>query len=141
MDQQLQAALELWDCANPQPLSGDAGARQYFRVDHPLLGSALVVLYPPAAPDSPDDSYYEYRALQAYLDPVVHVATIIQFDDDERIMLAEDLGDITLERRMALYPEEELHWAGEVAEQLATWLGLLTEGAPPRAFFMLRRFD
>ena len=141
MDQRLQAALELWDCANPQPLSGDAGARQYFRVDHPLLGSALVVLYPPAAPDSPDDSYYEYRALQAYLDPVVRVATTIQYDDGLRAMLVEDLGRTTLEARLTAHPEEEQHWAGIASRLLATWLGLLTEAAPPRAFFMLRRFD
>jgi aminoglycoside/choline kinase family phosphotransferase len=141
MDQRLQAALELWDCANPQQLSGDAGTRRYFRVDHPLLGSALVVLYPPADPASTDDPYYEYRALQAYLDPVVRVATIIQCDDGLRAMLVEDLGRTTLEARLTAHPEEEQHWAGITARLLATWLGLLTEAAPPRAFFMLRRFD
>ena len=115
--------------------------RQYFRVDHPLLGSALVVLYPPADPATGDDPYYEYRALQAYLDPVVRVATIIKVDDDLRAMLMEDLGRTTLEARLTAHPEEELHWAEETARLLATWLGLLTEAAPPRAFFMLRRFD
>ncbi|HNX32372.1 MAG TPA: phosphotransferase [Holophaga sp.] len=141
MEPRLLAALERWDCRNPRPLMGDAGNRQYFRVDHPQLGTAMIVLYAPQEPGKADDAYFDYRALQAYLDPVVRVATIIQYDDDARIMLVEDLGDTTLERRMALHPEEELRWAGEVAEQLATWLGLLTEGAPPRAFFMLRRFD
>ncbi len=109
--------------ANPQALSGDAGTRQYFRVDHPLLGSALVVLYPPADPASADDAYYEYRALQAYLDPVVRVATIIQFDDELRAMLLEDLGRTTLEMRLTAHPEEELQWAQEAAQLLATWLG------------------
>ncbi|MGA2081417.1 MAG: phosphotransferase [Holophaga sp.] len=141
MDPRLQTALELWDCTNPQPLSGDAGLRRYFRVEHPLLGSALVVLYPPAKPDTTEDPYYEYRALQAYLDPVVRVATIIQYDDDLRAMLVEDLGGTTLETRLTVHPEEEMHWAGIAAHLLATWLGLLTEAAPPRAFFMLRRFD
>lgn len=141
MDQRLQAALKRWDCSNPQALSGDAGMRQYFRVDHPTLGTALVVLYPPVDPARPDDPYFEYRALQAYLDPVVRVPTIIQVDDDLRAMLVEDLGQVTLEARLTAHPEEELHWADEVAHLLATWLGLLTEAAPPRAFFMLRRFD
>lgn len=141
MDPRLQAALDRWDCKNARPLCGDAGARRYYRVDHPHLGSALVVLYPPANPLSPDDAYFEYRALQAYLDPVVRVATIIQFDDELRAMLMEDLGDTTLEMRLTAHPEEELEWAQVVAEQLAIWLGLLTEAAPPRAFFMLRRFD
>jgi aminoglycoside/choline kinase family phosphotransferase len=141
MEQRLQVALKKWDCTNPQALSGDAGMRQYYRVDHPLLGSALVVLYPPADPVSGDDSYYEYRALQAYLDPVVRVATIIQFDDELRAMLLEDLGRTTLEMRLTAHPEEELQWAAEAAQQMATWLGLLTEAAPARAFFMLRRFD
>jgi len=141
MDPRLQVALDRWDCAHAVALGGDAGARQYFRVEHPSLGTALVVLYPPAAPESRDDSYFEYRALQAYLDPVVRVATTIQFDNELRAMLVEDLGRTTLEARLTAHPEEELQWAREVAKQLATWLGLLTEGAPPRAFFMLRRFD
>jgi hypothetical protein len=141
MDPRLQEALARWDCSNPRALSGDAGLRQYFRVDHPLLGNVLVVLYPPADPRTGDDPYYEYRALQAYLDPVVRVATIIQVDDDLRAMLVEDLGRTTLEARLTAHPDEELQWAEEAASQLATWLGLLTEAAPPRAFFMLRRFD
>ena len=141
MDPRLQAALDRWDCRNPRPLKGDAGMRQYLRVDHPQLGTALVVLYPPADPAKADDAYFDYRALQAYLDPVVRVPTTIQYYDEDRTMLIEDLGDTTLETRMTMHPEEELRWAGEVGEQLATWLGLLTEGAPPRAFFMLRKFD
>ncbi len=141
MDPRLDAVLERWDCRNPRPMKGDAGNRQYYRVDHPQLGTAMLVLYAPPEPGKPDDAYFDYRALQAYLDPVVRVATTIQHCDESRAMLVEDLGDTTLERRMILHPEEELRWAQEVAEQLATWLGLLTEGAPPRAFFMLRRFD
>jgi hypothetical protein len=136
----LRTVLERWDCADPVPLSGDAGLRQYFRVAHPHLGTALVVLYPPADPGG-DDAYFEYRALQAYLDPVVRVPTIIQYDDELRAMLVEDLGSTTLEMRLMAHPEEELDWARDVGSLLATWLGLLTEGAPPRAFFMLRRFD
>jgi len=141
MTTHLQTVLDRWGCRNPVLLNGDAGLRQYFRVDHPHLGSALVVLYPPADPAGPDDAYFEYRALQAYLDPVVRVATIIQYDDELRAMLVEDLGPTTLEMRLIAHPEEELSWARDVGGLLATWLGLLTEGAPPRAFFMLRRFD
>ena len=141
MEDRLQAVLERWDCRNPRPLSGDAGARQYFRVDHPQLGTALIVLYPPRDPEKIDDPYFDFRALQAYLDPVVRVATIIQCADEERAMLMEDLGDVSLEKRLTLHPDEEGHWAEEVAGLLATWLGLLTEGAPGRAFFMLRAFD
>lgn len=142
MDPRLQIALDRWDCRNPRPLKGDAGARQYYRVDHPQLGTALAVLYPPPPdPTQADDAYYDYRALQAYLDPVVRVPTTIQHCDENRIMLVEDLGDTSLEQHMTLHLEEEIRWAAEVAEHLATWLGLLTEGAPTRAFFMLRKFD
>ena len=141
MDPRLQVALANWGCKNPNALSGDAGARQYFRVEHPHLGNALVVLYPLADPAGADDAYFEYRALQAYLDPVLRVATIIKYDNDLRAMLMEDLGDVTLEQRLIAHPEEERDWARAVGKELATWLGLLTEGAPSRAFFMLRRFD
>ena len=141
MDPRLQAALDRWECKNPKALNGDAGARQYFRVEHPQLGSALVVLYPNPEEGSPDDAYFEYRALQAYLDPVVRVPTTIRFDNELRAMLVEDLGHTTLEMRLCAHPEEELDWARIVGLQLTSWLGILTEGAPSRAFFMLRRFD
>ena len=71
MEPRLLAALERWDCRNPRPLMGDAGNRQYFRVDHPQLGTAMIVLYAPQEPGKADDAYFDYRALQAYLDPVV----------------------------------------------------------------------
>nr|WP_320132821.1 phosphotransferase [uncultured Holophaga sp.] len=142
MDARLQEALERWDCREPEALSGDAGARRYFRVRHPHLGTALLVLYPPAPlPGQGDDPYFDYRALQAYLDPVIRVATIIQYHDESRTMLMEDLGDETLERRLTRHPEEERRWVEIVALQLSSWVGLLTAGAPSRAFFMLRAFD
>ncbi len=141
MDPRLEEACRHWGCSDPRPLSGDAGARQYFRVIHPNLGTALVVLFPPVEPERVDDPYYDYRALQAYLDPVLAVPTTIRHDDEARVLLIEDLGDMTLEKRLTLHPEEELRWAGAVADHLETWVGLLTEGAPARAFFMLRSFD
>ena len=141
MDPRLQTVLDLWECRNPRPLSGDAGARQYFRVEHPQVGTALVVLYPPKDPAVLDDPYFDYRALQAFLDPVVRVPTILQCADEARCMLVEDLGDVSLERHLTLHPEEEMKWAAEVASLLGNWLGLLTDGAPSRAFFMLRAFD
>ena len=87
MEPRLQAVLERWDCRNPRPLKGDAGNRQYLRVDHPQLGTAVIVLYAAPDPSKPDDAYFDYRALQAYLDPVVRVATTIQYDDEDRAML------------------------------------------------------
>lgn len=141
MESRLDAVLNRWGCRNPRQLSGDAGARQYFRVDHPQLGTALVVLYPPPPGEGLDDPYYDYRALQVYLDPVARVPTIIRYSDDDRCMLMEDLGDITLERRLTFHPDEEMHWAAESSKQLAMWVSALSEGAPSRAFFMLRSFD
>ncbi len=141
MDARLDGACERWGCSEPHPLAGDAGARQYFRVVHPHLGTALVVLFPDPMGEGVDDPYYDYRALQAYLDPVVPVPTIIQTWDEARCLLVEDLGDVTLERRLSLHPTEEMRWVEAVADQLELWLGILTEGAPSRAFFMLRCFD
>src|SRR5512140_3098440 len=100
MDPRLQRSLERWHLSDPRPLAGDAGARQYFRVAHPHLGTALVVLHPLDTPEKTDDSYFEFRAIQAYLDPLLRVPTIVQCDDADRCLLVEDLGDITLERRL-----------------------------------------
>jgi len=125
----------------PPPTQRRRGDTALHPVDHPTLGTALVVLYPEAEPGKPDDPYYDYRMLQAYLDPVLRVPTIIHCDDEARMMLVEDLGEQTLERRLTLHPEEEVHWAEQAGELLASWVGLLTEGAPSRAFFMVRAFD
>ncbi len=122
-------------------LGGDAGLRRYVRVEHPALGSALVVIHPTGEDGRPDDAYYEYRALQAYLDPVMHVPTILQHDDGDGCLLVEDLGDLTLEQRLIQHPEEEAEWADKVGWLLATWVGPITLGAPPHSFFMGRSFD
>jgi N-acetylmuramate 1-kinase len=173
MDPRLQRALSRWELSNPQLLAGEAGARQYFRVAHGQLGSALVVLHPldtdvmaglspdttwgstrgdaeggkrPGGPPSfmstqTDDSYFEFRALQAYLDPLLRVPTIIQSDDADRCLLVEDLGDTTLERRLVEHPEEESAWALRAGYLMATLAGPLTLGAPGHSFFMQRAFD
>jgi len=141
MDPRLARALERWNLKAPRPLAGDAGARQYLRVDHPQVGTALVVLHPLDTPEKPDDSYFEFRALQAFLDPVVHVPTILQHDDEDRCLLVEDLGDATLEARLVAHPEEEARWAEQAGWLLATLAGPLTLGAPEHTFFMQRAFD
>ena len=141
MDPRLQRALDRWDLSEPRPLAGDAGAREYFRVSHPQLGTALVVLHPLDTPEKTDDSYFEFRALQAYLDPLLRVPTIVASDDADRCLLVEDLGDTTLERRLVEHPEEELAWAEKAGWLLTTLAGPLTLGAPGHTFFMSRSFD
>lgn len=141
MDSRLVAALDRWACANPRPLAGDAGTRRYFRVDHPQLGTAILVLHPLDEAGRTDETYFEFRALQAYLDPVLRVPTILQAHDGDRCLLLEDLGDVSLEERLTTHPEEEQAWAMKAGWVLATWLGPLTLGAPPRSFFMARSFD
>jgi len=141
MDPRLQRALERWNLVDPKPLAGDAGTRQYFRVGHPGLGTALVVLHPLDTPEKMDDSYFEFRAIQAYLEPVLRVPAILQSEDEDRCLLVEDLGDTTLERRLMEHPEEEGAWAHRAGWLLATLAGPLTLGAPGHAFFMSRSFD
>ena len=141
MDSRLQRALERWNLSDPHPLAGNAGARQYTRVAHPQLGTALVALHPLDTPEKADDSYFEFRALQAYLDPVLRVPTILQCDDGDRCLLMEDLGDTLLEQRLVEHPEEERAWAEQAGWLLATLAGPLTLGAPAHAFFMGRSFD
>jgi hypothetical protein len=141
MDPRLQRALARWNLTDPRPLTGDLGARQYLRVKHAQLGTALVVLHPLDAAGKADESYFEFRALQAYLDPLLRVPTIIQSDDEDRCLLVEDLGDTTLERRLMEHPEEELIWAQRAGYLLATLAGPLTLGAPGHTFFMNRAFD
>jgi aminoglycoside/choline kinase family phosphotransferase len=141
MDARLRSALERWGLTEPVALSGDAGSRRYFRTRHPQLGTALVVLNPLDEPSKNDPTHYEFRALQAYLDPVIAVPTILQAHDEDRTLLLEDLGDTTLELRLMSHPEEEKVWANRAGWILATFLGPCTVGAPPSSFFMSRSFD
>lgn len=141
MDPRLARALDRWGLTDPRPLAGEAATRQYWRVAHPQLGTALVVLHPLDTPEKADDSYFEFRALQAYLDPLLRVPTILQCDDDDRCLLVEDLGDVTLEQRLMRHPEEELVWAQRAGWLLTTLAGPLTLGAPGHVFFMQRAFD
>ena len=141
MDARLARALARWSLSDPRPLAGDAGARQYLRTAHPQLGTALVVLHPLDTPEARDDSFFEFRALQAYLDPLLRVPTILQSDDGDRCLLVEDLGDTTLEARLVSHPEEEVDWARKAGWLLATLAGPLTLGAPGHSFFMQRAFD
>ncbi|HJU82872.1 MAG TPA: phosphotransferase [Holophagaceae bacterium] len=141
MDPRLERALDRWGLHSPQPLAGDVGARRYFRVKHPHLGTAIVALCPLDEPSKNDETYFEFRALQAYLDPLIPVPTILQSSDEDRSLLLEDLGDLTLEQRLMEHPEEEKHWAFKAGKLLATALGPLTVGSPPGAFFMARSFD
>jgi N-acetylmuramate 1-kinase len=141
MDPRLTRALDRWGLHSPQSLAGDAGSRRYFRARHPQLGSALVVLHPLDELDKNDETYFEFRALQAYLDPVMAVPTILKHHDEDRALLIEDLGDTTLEQRLIEHPKEERAWAEKAGWMLATFLGPLTVGAPPNAFFMNRSFD
>lgn len=141
MDARLSAALDRWGVSSPKLLAGDASARRYFRVRHPQLGTALVVLNPTDEPSKNDPTHFEFRALQAYLDPVIAVPTILQTDDVDRTLLLEDLGDMTLERRLMGHPEEERTWADRAGRILATLLGPCTVGSPTATFFMARSFD
>ncbi len=141
MDPRLRRTLERWECTQPRPLGEGSGSRLSFRVDHPSLGTALVLLYPAQRSGEDEDAYFEFRALHAYLDPVMRVPTIIQACDEDRALLVEDLGETTLEKRLVSHPEEEAQWADQAGWLLGTWLGPLTLGAPGHAFFMGRSLD
>ena len=141
MDPRLQGALERWDLSDPRPLPGSERLRQYFRVNHPQLGTAVVALHPLDEPEHSQKNYFEFRALQAYLDPLLRVPTILQCADEDRCLLLEDLGDTLLEQRLMAHPEEEVAWATQAGYLLATLAGPLSLGAPGHAFFMQRAFD
>ena len=139
MDPRLSRAEQRWKLTNPRPVAGEPTTRQYFRVDQPQLGTALVVLHP--LDQEGEASYFEFRALQAYLDPLLRVPTILHSDDEDRCLLVEDLGSTSLEQRLVACPEEEQTWGHFAGLMLATLAGPLSLGAPGHAFFMERSFD
>jgi aminoglycoside/choline kinase family phosphotransferase len=79
--------------------------------------------------------------MRAYLDPLLRVPELYEYDEGARTMLIEDLGDASLEGRLSLSPSEEMHWASKAARELANWAGPLTIALPKGATFARRSFD
>jgi aminoglycoside/choline kinase family phosphotransferase len=119
---------------------GDVGARRYFRAVQPSGGTAVLVLYPDIVPGT-DDPFQDFISLHSYVNTILRVPDIYKNDDSFRAMLLEDVGDCSLEKHMAGFPQEEPYWADRVAGELLDWLGPLTMAAPGKSFFMLRSFD
>jgi len=140
MNNQLEQTVEAWNLKNPTPMLGDVGTRRYFRVIQQSGCTAVLVLYPDSVPGA-DDPFQDFISLHNYVNTILRVPGIYKYDNSHRAMLLEDVGDFSLERHMADFPEEELYWADRVAEELLDWLGPLTMAAPGKSSFMLRSFD
>lgn len=78
-------------------LKGDASTREYFRCRVPDAETAILTLYP--EPFDPAESTYlqVYRMLRRIGLPIPRIHAV---DGDLGAMLQEDLGDMTLERRL-----------------------------------------
>lgn len=77
------------------PLAGDASARRYARVIHGNETFVLMIWEP-----YKEDGKYPFTSVQKHFDKhQVHVPEIIDTDPDQGLVLLEDLGDLTLERK------------------------------------------
>ncbi|MCB0357379.1 MAG: hypothetical protein KDD40_10245, partial [Bdellovibrionales bacterium] len=77
------------------PLAGDASARRYARVVH---GNETFVLMIWEA--FKDDGSYPFTSVQKHFKKHhIHVPEIIDISADDGLILLEDLGDLTLERK------------------------------------------
>ena len=77
------------------PLAGDASARRYARVIHGTETFVLMIWEP-----FKEDGRYPFTSVQMHFDKhQVHVPQIIDMDPQQGLILLEDLGDLTLERK------------------------------------------
>lgn len=77
------------------PLAGDASSRRYYRIVHQEKSWVLMVWEPFENPET-----FPFINVQTHLKKHhVHVPDIIQFSKEEGLILLEDLGDLTLERK------------------------------------------
>jgi len=140
MDERLSKVASAWGLENVCPLTGDAGTRRYFRASRRGAGPAVVVLYGEATQGA-DDPFMDFLSLHTYLNPLLRLPEIYEYDEGNRAMLLEYLGDDTLESRLSLSLGEEAHWASKTAWELSEWVGPLTIALPMGATFARRSFD
>lgn len=86
------------------PLAGDASARRYFRVvAHD--DSWVLMLWEPFQ----DDGRYPFLSVRAHFEKHgVHVPKVVGMRPEKGLVLLEDLGDLTLERKFWENQSEEL---------------------------------
>lgn len=89
----LQKTLSLKDI-KILPLAGDASNRKYFRVVQ-SENSWVLMMWEPFNPDE----YPFLSVLQHFAQNGVHVPKVVGMSPSEGLVLLEDLGDLTLERR------------------------------------------
>ena len=76
------------------PLAGDASNRKYFRIVH-AEESWVLMMWEPFNPEG----YPFLSVLQHFAKNGVHVPKVVGMSPQEGLVLLEDLGDLTLERR------------------------------------------
>lgn len=97
--------------ARIEPLRGDVSARRYARL-HRDDSTAILAVYPP---DLADTCRRFERTTQLLSDAGIRVPELLAVDRDNRWMLLEDVGRLTLyERRGAGWPALEHHLAKAV---------------------------
>ena len=97
-------------------LKGDASTREYFRCGVSESETAILTLYP--QPFDPAESTYlqVYRLLRRIGVPIPRVHAV---DGELGVILQEDLGDMTLERRLrGARSQERKRLLGQAAEHL-----------------------
>jgi len=86
-------------------LAGDASARKYFRIIQGQVTYVLMVWEPFQA-----DKYPFLNVLNHFAKSNVHVPQVINISEQLGVILLEDLGDLTLERKFWESTHEENSW-------------------------------
>ncbi|RLK51553.1 hypothetical protein DFR31_1496 [Alkalispirillum mobile] len=125
--QRLQAWLQQQLGMAPEPLhpvSGDASARRYFRIDHPE-GTRVVMDAPPTALDSQPFVHVQQLMASAGL----RVPYIYAVDLDQGFLLLEDLGHQTYLEALTGDNADELF--GQALDSLILWQRASRSGELP----------
>ncbi len=87
------------------PLAGDASQRRYYRVVHAATDTWVLMQWEPFE----DSTNYPFLSVQnLFLTSNIQVPEVIDISPGEGLILLEDLGDLTLERKFWEHQNQEL---------------------------------
>ena len=127
-------------------LKGDASSRSYYRVGEPPQSHVVMVMPPDASKSEevskePAPAELPFLNVQRYLKRLgARVPEIVSYDPAARMMVLEDLGDLTMEKALQTGGERESLYASAV-DLLARLRASAERHPDPRCVAFSRAFD
>ena len=106
-----------------EPLFGDASGREYFRIKFGNETCILAIIAQSGTPEfGRGDPYYDFISIRKDLAEMgLRVPEILARKDEERAMLIEDLGDLTMFNKVQADPDGKVKMVRFGVNLLSMW--------------------